>query len=232
MSDKNPTFAVIDVLTTACAVHRINKGFVKSADARPEDGIIANSTFLYSHFLGVHDKASNSNKKQEVTSTPEDVAGAETIIDYLKGLTFKAMERELTDFEKNVLKLVSSDVVGKDKIGIAASLPKVFQNKVESDVWAVRETELSTVSDYIGKVGKRDNFNIIIENVRYISSVGSKLFCASVDGKNIVKFFNNDITAKVGETLAIGAYVKDHSVSKYHHGKETIVNRIKVLTTD
>jgi hypothetical protein len=230
MVDKNTTYPVLEVLTASCAVHRTNKGFVKSADARPEDGIIANSTFLYSHFLGIHDKATNTNVRQEVETTPDDVAGAELIIDYLKGLTFKAMERDLTDFEKNVLKLVSADAVGKDKIGIAASLPKVFQNKLDSDKWSVRENELSATSEYVGTVGKRDNLNVVIENVRYIASVGSKLFCASVDGKHIVKFFNNDISQQVGETLAIGAYVKQHSISKYHHGKETMVNRIKVLT--
>ena len=32
-----------------------------------------------------------------------------------------------------------------------------------------------------------------------------------------------------GASLQISAYVKDHQVNKYNGGKETIVNRIKVL---
>lgn len=226
---KNPLFTVQEVLSASCAVHRINKGFVKSADARPEEGKIANSSFLYNHFLGTHDKTSGTNKRQLVEITPVDESQADSIIDYLKGLTFKAMERDLTDFEKNVLKLVSSDSIGKDKIGIAASLPKVYANKLDSDVWAERESMLSGVSDYIGKEGKRDKMVIKIENIRFISSVGSKLFCASVNNKDIIKFFNNDIQTNVGDTITIGAYIKSHAISKYHHGKETMVNRIKLI---
>ena len=139
------------------------------------------------------------------------------------------MERDLTDFETNVLKLVSSDSIGKDKIGIAASLPKVYANKLDSDVWGEREGALSATSDYVGTVGKRSNINLCIENIRFIPSVGSKLFCASVEGRDIIKFFNNDIKSGVGDTISIGAFVKSHSISKYHHGKETMVNRIKVL---
>ena len=229
MSNKNPLFTVNEVLSAACAVHRINKGFIKSADARPEEGKLANSSFLYNHFLGTFDKASGENKRNLVEILPVDSQQAEAIIDYLKGLTFKAMERDLTDFDKNVLKLVSSDSIGKDRIGIAASLPKVYANKLDSDVWAEREGALSDVSEYVGTVGKRNNLTLKVENIRYISSVGSKLFCASADDKNIVKFFNNDIESKVGDIVTIGAYIKSHSISKYHHGKETMVNRIKVL---
>jgi|TARA_B110000444_G_scaffold182202_1_gene171058 hypothetical protein len=225
----NPLFTVKEVLSASCAVHRINGGFVKTADANPNDGVIANSQFLYNHFLGTHDKVSNTNKRQLVEIKSDDEVQAEAIMEYLKGLTFKAMERDLTDFEKNVLKLVTAEEVGKDKIGIAASLPKVYANKQTADVWAEREAALSSVSEYVGTEGKRGNLKIVIENIRFISSVGSKLFCASVDGKHIVKFFSNEVAQKVGDNVAIGAYVKSHSISKYHHGKETMVNRIKVL---
>jgi len=225
----SPLFTVKEVLSAACAVHRINGGFVKAADVTPNNNKIANSKYLYNHFLGVHDKKSNTNKRQLVEIKPSDELMAEDITDYLKGLSFKAMERDLTDFETNVLKLVTADEVGKDKIGIAASLPKVYANKQAADVWGEREGELSAVSEYVGTQGKRGNLNITIENIRYIASVGSKLFCGSVDGKHIVKFFSNDIPNQVGDTITIGAYVKSHSKSKYHYGKETMVNRIKLI---
>lgn len=228
----NPLFTVKEVLSAACAVHRINGGFVKAAEAQIDDSKIANSHFLYNHFLGTHDKKSGTNKRQLVDIKPRDEVQAEAIIEYLKGLTFKAMERDLTDFEKNVLKLVTAEQVGKDKIGIAASLPKVFANKQTADVWSEREAALSAVSDYVGTVGKRGNLTITIENIRFIASVGSKLFCGSVDGKHIVKFFNNDIKHQVGDTIDIAAFIKSQNVSKYHHGKETMVNRIKVLDKD
>jgi hypothetical protein len=225
----SPLFTVKEVLSASCAVHRINGGFIKAADATPNNNKIANSQYLYNHFLGTHDKKSGTNKRQLVEIKASDEVMADEITDYLKGLSFKAMERELTDFETNVLKLVTADEVGKDKIGIAASLPKVYANKQSADVWSEREGALSAVSEYVGTQGKRGNLTIMIENIRYISSVGSQLYCGSVDGKHIVKFFSNDIEAKVGDTITIGAYVKSHGISKYHYGKETMVNRIKVI---
>lgn len=225
----SPLFTVKEVISASCAVHRINGGFVKAADVTPHNNKIANSKFLYNHFLGTHDKKTGTNKRQLVDIKPSDEAMASEIVDYLKGLSFKAMERDLTDFETNVLKLVTADEIGKDKIGIAASLPKVYANKQAADVWGEREGELSAVSEYVGTQGKRGNITITIENIRYISSVGSKLFCGSVNGRDIVKFFSNDITNQVGDTITIGAYVKSHGVSKYHFGKETMVNRIKVI---
>jgi hypothetical protein len=228
----NPLFTVKEVLTAACAVHRINGGFVKAADAKFDDEKVANSHFLYNHFLGTHDRKTGTNKRQLVDMKPRDAVQADAIIEYLKGLTFKAMERDLTDFEKNVLKLVTAQEVGKDKIGIAASLPKVFANKQTADLWSEREAALSSVSEYVGTLNKRGNLTITIENIRYIASVGSNLFCGSVDGKHIVKFFNNDIKYQVGDTIDIAAFIKSHGVSKYHHGKETMVNRIKVVDKD
>ena len=84
----------------------------------------SNSDLLYDHFY---------REKFFLSITEEDREMARTIIDYLKGLSFKAIERELTDFERNVLKLVTGENIEKDKIGIASSLPKVYYNKIEDE---------------------------------------------------------------------------------------------------
>lgn len=225
------SFTVKEVLAASCAVHRMNNGFIKSHDTNNEQGLVPNSKMLYNHFLGSH--TNNRDKKlvrQIVTITEEDFSLGADIIDYLAGLSFKAIERDLTDFEKNVLKLITSEYVGKEQIGIAASLPKVYLNKLNQDAWTAREAQLVDTSEFVGKLHSRCEFpDITVENVRYISTVGSSLVCCSCDG-NIIKFFINDskdlTNLSIGSTITIKAYVKSQQVSKYHGGKETLVNRV------
>ena len=212
-------FKVIDVISAAVAINRFNGGFVKSSDMSSDKK--PNSKLLYSYFL-------DSANKPDVVVTNEDVNFAMEIIEYLKGLGFKAIERKLTDFESNVLKLITAEETGKDKIGIAASLPKVYQNKIDQDTWSTRENELASNSQFEGTLHKRHNFELTVENVRYIASVGSSLFCTSSANRNIVKFFNNnDHNFKVGDKINVTGYVKSQEESKYHGGKETMINRIK-----
>jgi hypothetical protein len=227
------SFTVNEVLATSCAIHRINKGFIKSHDIHNEEGLTPNSKLLYNHFLGTHVKGESKPTRQIVNITEADFVQANDIVDYLSGLSFKAMERDLTDFEKNVLKLITSEYVAKDQIGIAASLPKVYLNKLKQDAWTEREAELCETSEFVGKLHTRCAFEkIVVENIRYISSVGSSLVCCSSNG-NIIKFFINDskdlTNLAVGSIITIKAYVKSQDISKYHGGKETMVNRVAFI---
>jgi hypothetical protein len=214
-------FPTKEVVAAACAIFNA-QGFIKrDSFQNVEEGEkpkLPNSTILYNHFL--------NNEKVELSD--EDYALADTIIDYLRGLSFKAFERTLTDFETNVLKFVGIERVGKDKLGIAASLPNVYNRKLEADRWASREAELAENSQYVGTLNKRSDFVLKVEHVREISSTMSFLFTCSESNNNIVKFFNTGRIAQPGDDLTITAYVKSHAVSKYSGGKETMINRIKV----
>jgi len=211
-------FPVRLVLAASSAAHRINDGFVKKYDDSKKE---SNSALLYKHFFQGHD----------LKVEDQDYEMADEIIDYLKGLGIKAMERDLTDFQRNVLKFVTSASAGKDKIGIAASLPKVFLNKVESDSWEDRERELGRTSEFVGILNQRNTFdNATIEYVRYIPKTMSNLVTASVDGKHIIKFFLNDakdIKVQSGKKVKLVGFVKAQTVSKWTGFKETMINRIK-----
>ena len=128
-------FPIRVILAASNAAHRLNGGFVKKYDTT--EGQESNSSLLYKHFF----------QGKDLAVEDQDYVMADEIVDYLKGLGIKAMERDLTEFELNVLKFVTSDVAGKDKIGIAASLPKVFLNKMDSDSWEDRERELGRTSE-------------------------------------------------------------------------------------
>lgn len=212
-------FSVIDVVAVSCAVYRTN-GFVKRHDIEVHGKEKkSNSNILYSHFF--------NNKKVEVIAS--DYADSNVLIEYLRGLSFKAFERTLTDFESNVLKFVTSESVGKDQLGIAASLPSVYNRKLEADKWTAREAVLANTSEYVGNVGSRCDFTLTIENVRYIAKTDSSLYSCSEGFNNIVKFFSTISIGQAGNTITVSGFVKNHSVSNYSNGKETMINRVKII---
>tara|TARA_B100000085_G_scaffold282687_1_gene311747 strand:- start:1290 stop:1958 length:669 start_codon:yes stop_codon:yes gene_type:complete len=215
-----PEFNIEDVMSASVSAHRLNRGFIKKDQIRLDseyEGAISNAQLLYRHFF--------QNETLDITN--DDRNTALEIIDYLKGLSFKAIERKLTDFEKNVLSIVTSPTIIKQQIGIAASLPKVYYNKLEQDDWSSRELELSRTSVALGKIRERGNFVAKVEFNRYIPKTMSYLVTASVDNKSILKFFSDKKQA-LGKEINISGYVKSQSEGRYHSGMETIINRIKI----
>tara|TARA_B100000927_G_scaffold287538_1_gene280602 strand:+ start:1012 stop:1686 length:675 start_codon:yes stop_codon:yes gene_type:complete len=215
------TFPIQDVVAVSCAAHRINEGFIKKDQIRFDkkyEKSTCNSDMLYNYFF--------TDKKFDVNNS--DKEQATEVIDYLKGLSFKAIERELTEFESNVLKLVSSTEITKDKLGIAASLPKVYLNKVEQDGWTSRELELSRTSEKVGKLHQRERFEGIVEFTRYIPRTMSYIVTCSIDDKHILKFFT-DKKLKTQSKITIEGFVKSQAKGKYHPGFETVINRIKLV---
>jgi|TARA_R110000850_G_scaffold25185_1_gene72874 hypothetical protein len=209
-------FLVSDVIAVSCAIQRLNKGFVKKGEDLG-DHQKSNSSFLYEHFC----------EGTIVSVLDEDTALAVEVTEYLTGLGFKALERNLTDFERKVLGLVTSDTVDKTTLGIAASLPNVYLNKVNSDEWSDRERELGKTTDYVGVEATRCEFTVKVEFMRFIPSTGSHLVTCSVDNKNIIKFFMPEAKTKVGKTYTLVGYVKPHALNKHTGFKETMINRIK-----
>lgn len=209
-------FSVIEVISTSCTIHRLQKGFVKKD---PFDNRTSNSDLLYKHFFS--DEKVNVNKKDRET--------AEDVIEYLKGLGFKALERGLTDFEKKVLKFVTSQYITKESLGIAASLPNVYFSKLKSDDWNYREKELGRTSRFQGTPNTRCKFNNIkIEFIKYIPSTGSHLVTSSIDDKHIIKFFTAKENVKLKNKYSISGYVKPHVVNNYTGFEETMINRVKI----
>lgn len=215
-------FPIIDVISTSCAIHRINNGFIGKHDVRYDkkyEGKKSNSDLLYNYFYN----------QEVIEITDADKLQAEEIIDYLKGLSFKAIERELTEFETNVLRLVNSKEIEKDKLGISASLPKVYLNKVEQDNWTARENILAQTSQALGTLHERGEFVGVVEYVRYIPKTMSYIISCSVDNKHILKFFA-DKELKLNSTVTLEGYVKSQNRGRYHNGIETLINRIKIAS--
>ena len=152
---------------------------------------------------------------------------AQDVIDYLKGLSFKAIERKLTDFESNFLNLVNSEYIDKTQLGITASLPKVYFNKIDQDNWSDRELQLSRTSKAVGELNNRSSFNAVVEFVRYIPRTMSYLITCSVNDQHILKFFHAK-NIDLGKEIKLDGFVKAQTKGRYHNGMETVINRIKI----
>ena len=191
---------------------------------------IPNSARLYRQLFPSAKVAESEREKFEIT--PEHVSQASEIRETLQAFSFKAIERSLTNFEQQILSIVNSDTVTHKDLGRIASFPNVYERKISQDAWEERESELARNSEFVGHVLARAEFDVVIENVRYLSRTESYLICASESGKNIIKFFVperrlDDISE--GDTVKLAGYVKKQEISRYHGGQETMLNRVKFI---
>lgn len=232
----NKLFTGRELLAHAVAVDEF-QGFkyIKSHQTDKEKGIESNFKLM----LGLlHDpETSLVSMKESHRET------ADEIIDYFEGLIFKAMQRDLTDFEKKITALIKAEDIslnGKDdRLPIVGSLPSVFRNNVKHDDWTSRERSLRDVSEYEGELKKRGNFEGEIVMSRYMNRSNSMLVAVLSPNNNIIKFFYDlyrDSSARdmlsEGKFIKFSAFVKSHDVSDYSKCKETFCNRVTLPKED
>jgi|TARA_B110000444_G_C18845542_1_gene601687 hypothetical protein len=209
--------------------------YIKSHEVNKHKGIESNFKLM----LGLlHDP-----KTSLVSLNDSHFEKGDEIIEYFEGLIFKAMQRDLTDFEKKITALIKAEdisLAGKDdRLPIVGSLPGVFRNNVKHDDWTSRERSLRDVSEYEGELKKRNKFEGKIVMSRYMNRSNSMLVAVLTPNDNIVKFFYDlyrDSTGKEtlaeGQTINFSAYVKSHEVSEYSKCKETFCNRVSLAKED
>jgi len=224
-----------EVIAYAVAVdeYQGNK-YIKAHEVDKENGIESNFKLML--------EAMHNPDKARVTLTDAHTAKAEEIVDYFEGLVFKAMQRKLSDFETKITELIKAtdiNINGRDsRLPIVGSLPSVYRNNIEHDVWSEKERQLRTISDYEGEVGKRSQFSGKIVMSRYMNRTHSMLVAILTENDNIVKFFYDLYRGTKKETFAKGEFitftgsVKSHEVSNFSKCKETFVNRVTLITED
>jgi len=191
---------------------------------------ITNSARLYRQLFPSQKVDPEDREKIDVSEYHYEKA--ENILELLRGFGFIAIERSLTNFELSVLDIVGRTSISHKELGRVASFPNVYERKVSQEIWEERESRLAKSSDYIGELHCKSHFDIVIENIRYLSRTKSYLICASESHKNIVKFFipeTNIGNIKEGDSIKLTGWIKKHEVSNYHGGKETMLKRINFL---
>ena len=188
-------------------------------------GTNTNKTIVQTH-LGLLDE----NRMTFVDHVSEECADiAEDIIQYYKGLTFKAMGNKINDFEQKVLGLINTGMVDRRDIGVISSLPKAYFRSVKRDATDTQMRKLSTTSIHVGTQGEDIEGTINILNCSFIQRLQCHVVNAEMNG-NIVCFFTKHPAEHWSTTCEIKGKVKRHQVSKFHGGKETVLNYVKVVT--
>lgn len=237
MSDKM-TFTARELIAMAVAVDRYVGGYVKRHETDREHPIRHMTNFSY--LMGVAKKQPNA---KDIEVFDEDYTTADEIIEYFEGLIFKAMERNLSEYEEKITEIIRADDLnvkgGDNRIPIIPSLPNVFRNNQKHDVWSDEERSLRKVSDYVGTLKTRGDFVGTVKHVREMRRTNSLLVAILTEDNNIIKFFydlfrDNTIrdTLKVGNTVTFSGYVKAHDVSKFSKCKETFLNRVSIDKED
>jgi len=210
------TYDLKTVMTYAVSAHFQNGEEYKNY------GSTTNKTIIQTH-LGLLDE-NRMTYVDHITQECQDIA--EQIIQYYKGLTFKAMGNKINDFEQKVLGLINCKLVDRRDIGVIASLPKAYFRAVKRDATDTLMRKLSKSSVHVGTVGNDVNDYIAVLNCSFIQKLQCFVVNAEMNG-NIVCFFTKHNAEIWGEGCDIKAKVKRHQTSKFHGGKETVLNYVK-----
>ena len=153
---------------------------------------------------------------------------ADKVIQYYKGLTFKALSGKINEFEERVLTIIKEGKVSWRDIGVVASLPKAYFRAVKRDQIDLTIRALSNNSNFVGNISEDFTGTLNILNCSFIQS----LQCHIVNGEinnNIICFFTKHPADHWGESCEIKGKVKRHQKSKFHGGNETVLNYVKKI---
>ena len=173
MKPQEKIFTGRELIAHAVAVDEF-QGFkyIKSHETDKDKGIESNFKLMLGLLHTPKDSVVSINESHYET--------ADDIIEYFEGLIFKAMERDLSDFEKKITQLIKAEDISlsgrDDRLPIVGSLPNIYRNNVKHDDWAERERSLRKISDFEGEVRKRGKFSGEIVMARYMNRSHS-MFC-------------------------------------------------------
>lgn len=230
-------YSLTDLLSLSVAVNRVNGGYIKKdANIEEDDNGYQKqlpNLFIINNHLGIEKFKTNSIKStlskyyKDVEVIDSDSDNVAHMIKYFKGLSLKAIKRDISDFERTILGLINKEFVQYKDIGIIASLPSVYENGQKQRAFNKMEKELAQHSRYVGTLHDRETFNLEILHKKFIWRSNSYLYVAKEGDHNIVKFFSQKSNADVGDIVSLTGYVKDHTQGKMSRGKETYLNRVK-----
>ena len=197
----------------AAQAQRQNGGFFKVAEGTTP----ANKTLL------------RTLLENNIQAEAEDVVLAQQVIDFIKGYTFKQLTGDISDYEKGLLQLASSDSVdvgekslGRFNVGIIASAINAYNRGVERI--KVNERLQETVAGYLGECGAKVQTKATIQRSVF-SQKYFVYFITAITESNHAVFFSYKSGIKTGTQLELKG-----SVKRQADGFQTQLNRVKILT--
>ncbi len=205
---------------------------------------VANNVFRKFGYVrtteAVHgERKSNKDRVMEaLATTPKytkaDLKKADEQIEHYQSLLLLRLGDNGNDFQDKVLDIIASENVKTMQIGVLASLPHTYSSSIEREKRKEHENKLAEKSSFVGEQRKRMIFDVIVDMVRPVKDGSLHIITFLDKNNNIIKSFSSENPSNggivVGANLQVSCWVKGHQINKYTNGKETIVNRLKILT--
>jgi len=217
------------VLALAVEVYK-DQGFVRSGDGYYKYDDEGN------HTAYISDNKSRVIKmiEEEVTPTPENVEEAKSIMEKFNG---KFMLKKLTDglssFEKSVAEAFEKEPT-TFTVAVIASIPHMNVVDTKRQEVTDRLEEYRFTSEYFGELKSRYDILVEVLDVKYIQSSAVYMITTVHNNKDIIKFWwrdQPDLTDIIdGRVIKVRGTVNRHEVGKYTNAKETMLNRVKILS--
>lgn len=211
---------LLDVLAVSNAIYR-KHGYIKQphnlVTSIYDDARIPNAEYIRLHYQGT----------KIVDTIDEDARVAANMVEFFEGLAFKKVERELSEFEENVLSSIAQKQISMKHIAITAVLPSIYASSKNFSAWDDMESKLLTESQFLGE----ENSKIVIEfKPLFMRSIPSKhltFVAGTVDGRHIVKFHTH-INLDINGRYTINGIVTSHKTSKYTRVRNTFIRPTRI----
>lgn len=232
MSKKSKTFADVTPQTALAFAIEVYKeqGFIRSGEGYHKYNDEGESIGYTS------DNKSRVISMIEAGMTPDgtSVTEAQEIMDKFNGkFMLKKLTEGLSSFEKSVAEAFEKDL-STFSIAVIASIPHMNVVDVKRQEVADRIEELRFDSEYFGEVKQRYDIEVEVMDVKFIQSSAVYMITTVYNKKDIIKFWwrdQPDLTDIIdGRVINIRGTVNRHEVGKYTQAKETMLNRVKIIS--
>lgn len=146
-----------------------------------------------------------------------------------------AKKKGLSDYESNLVAVVSQDAIKGRHMGIAASAIPVYQREMERQAHAKTVAKIAknrTSNEFFGKEGERHDLDLTLAEPPhpYTSSYGTSYIHKFIDGegRSFSWFSPRDEGIKPGQTVRITGTIKSHR--EFKGIKETSLGRVTLWT--
>jgi len=226
---KDRTWAVEEVLTMACAIHRV-EGFTSSSSVVFSDDNQRTWTSKEHLSYQLVPEIAGPEYRVLINVTQADADAAQAIVHYYRRLTFGVIADNLGDYMQRVFANTQTPEIKFKDFAVVASVPNTYYKEIEKK--RLEKEAKATRQEHLGTVGETLTIDVRYIGVRFIP----KLECFGHDAITstgyLVNFLNKKKLAEIGTTQKIRAKVKAHGVNFTTKTVETQLNYVKVVDTE
>jgi hypothetical protein len=139
------------------------------------------------------------------------------------------VEVENSEYLHNIRIIARRGIIGAKQYGYAASIVSAYQRTLVEQANRNRQAQQAAISEYVGVIGKRQNFTVMVEKVLQLDGAygTSHMHIMTDDKGNRLTWFSTGKVLDTGVLLLIKGTPKKHE--EYKGTKQTILSRCALV---